>query len=56
MSTLEEIVLAWWHDQWRGASADFIIAGRTKQGMPSIDETEIALIRAAEAIVQQPLT
>lgn len=53
MPTLEEIVLAWWHDQWGGASADLIIAGRTKHGMPSVDETEIALIRAAEAIAKQ---
>ncbi len=52
MTELEKIVLAWWRDQW-GAPADVLIAGRTKHGMPSIDETEVALIRAAEAIAKQ---
>ena len=46
------LIVDWWKDQW-GASADALIAGRTKHGMPSIDETEIALIRAAEELSSQ---
>lgn len=52
MTYLEEAVLAWWRDQWGGAPTDTVIAGRTEHGMPSIDETEITLMRAAEALAR----
>lgn len=48
--SLSELVLAWWKDQWGCAPTDAIIANRAKHDDSAIDETEVALMRAAESI------
>lgn len=50
MKSIEDLLLAWWKDQWDAKPVDKLIADRAEAGVPEIAESEVAIMRAAQEL------